>query len=417
MGRIRAESELESPVALADAAAVIAGEQSSGTFMRLAGETDDLRARSGAVVESVEVTEVRAEPSLPCRIRSDRFERGRIRISWPVETMGPSLPNLLATVAGNLFELAEVSALRLLDIRFPDEFADLPGPAFGVGGTRRLAGVDAGPMIGTIVKPSVGLSAPETAALVKTLAEGGIDFVKDDELQANGPFCPLEDRVREVMAVVNDHADRTGRKVMVAFNITGEIDEMKRGADLVRDAGGTCVMVSMHSVGLSGLLAIRRHAELPLHVHRNGWGLFSRSPDIGIGYVAWQKFWRLAGADHLHVNGLSNKFSEPDESVAASARALTAPLFEGGPAMAAMPVFSSGQTALQVGPSIDAAGSDDFIFCAGGGIIGHPGGVAAGVASLRQAAEAAAEGASLNDYAKTRPELAAALEQFGGRIG
>lgn len=417
MDRIVAEYELESPKPLEAAAKVIAGEQSSGTFLRLPGETDDLRARSGARVEDVTVSEVRTAPSLPCRIKSDRYERGRVTISWPIETMGPSLPNLLATVAGNLSELAEVSALRLLDVALPAEFAAAyPGPEFGVEGTRRLAGVAEGPIIGTIIKPSVGLSSDDTATLVRTLVEGGIDFVKDDELQANGPFCPLADRVDRVMRVVNDHADRTGKKVMVAFNITGEIDEMMRGADLVRDAGGTCVMVSLHSIGLAGLTAIRRHAELPIHAHRNGWGLFSRSPDIGISYVAWQKFWRLAGADHLHVNGLSNKFSESDASVAASARAVAAPLFDGGPAYMAMPVFSSGQTALQVGPSIEALGSEDFLYCAGGGIMGHPGGVAAGVASLRQAAEAARLGVSLREHARAHPELAAALAAFGGRM-
>lgn len=416
MGRIFADYELESPKRLADAAAVIAGEQSSGTFMRLPGESDDLRARSGARVELVEIDEIRGAPSLPCRLAGNRFERGRIRLSWPVETMGPSLPNLLATVAGNLFELAEVSALRLLDLEFPAEFAACPGPAFGSAGTRELAGVTGGPLIGTIIKPSVGLSPDETATLVRQLVDGGIDFIKDDELQANGPYCPLERRVRAVMDVVNDHAQRSGRKPMVAFNITGEVDEMKRSHDLIRDLGGTCVMVSLHSVGLTGLLALRRHSELPIHAHRNGWGLFSRSPDIGISYVAWQKFWRLAGADHLHVNGLSNKFSESDASVIASARAVSAPLFADGPAYAAMPVFSSGQTALQIGPSAEIAGSEDYLFCAGGGIMGHPGGVAAGVASLRQASEAAAAGQSLEDSARTNPELAAALTTFGARI-
>lgn len=417
MARIFAEYELETPVSLEKAAATIAGEQSSGTFMRLQGETDDLRARSGAVVESVERLEIRPSPSLPCRLQSERFERGRIRISWPLETMGPSLPNLLATVAGNLFELAEVSALRLLDVTLPKALADAnPGPAFGVAGTRRMSGVGTGPLIGTIIKPSVGLSPDQTAALVADLALGGIDFIKDDELQANGPACPLAERVRAVMRVVNDHADRSGKKIMVAFNITGDIDEMKRGHDLVRDAGGTCVMASMHSIGLAGMLALRRHSELPIHAHRNGWGLFSRSPDIGISYTAWQKLWRLAGADHLHVNGLSNKFSEPDDSVAASARAVLAPLTPDGPAQEAMPVFSSGQTALQIPGSIEAAGSDDFLICAGGGIIGHPGGVAGGVESMRQAAEAVAFGRSLEAHAKERPELAAALRAFGGRV-
>lgn len=419
MARLYARYEIESPVALERAAAVIAGEQSSGTFMRLPGETDALRARSGAVVEEIVETSASARPALPCRIASDRFARGEMLLSWPLANMGPSLTNVLATVAGNLFELAEVSALRLVDIDFPAGFAAAcPGPAFGVAGTRRLAGVAAGPLIGTIVKPSVGLTADETAAVVRALAEGGIDFVKDDELQANGPHNPLADRVAAVMRVLNDHADRTGRKVMYAFNITDEVDAMRRNADLVRDAGGTCLMVSIHAIGLAGMGAIRRHAELPLHAHRNGWGLFSRSPDIGIAFRAWQKFWRLAGADHLHVNGIANKFSEPDASVIESARAVGEPLFGPGvPGFAAMPVFSSGQTALQIPASRQTVGGDDFIFCAGGGIMGHPGGIAGGVASLRQASEAAAAGVPLASYAATRPELAAAIDRFGTRAG
>lgn len=414
MDRIVARYELESPLPLVDAAAVIAGEQSCGTFLRLPGETDALRERAGARIESVTERSHSETPALPCAIRSERYSRGEIVLSWPLATMGPSLTNTLATVAGNLFELAEVSALRLLDIEFPAAFAEsCPGPAFGVDGTLALAGVRDRPMIGTIIKPSVGLGPEETAALAGELAEGGIDFIKDDELQANGPACPLAERVAAVMHVLNEHAEKTGRKVMYAFNITGEIDEMKHHADTVRDAGGTCLMVSLHSVGLAGLTAIRRHAELPLHCHRNGWGLFQRSPDIGISYRAWQKFWRLAGADHLHVNGLANKFSESDASVIDSARAVGEPLFaEPLPTWSAMPVFSSGQTAVQVEPTYRAIGTTGFIYCAGGGIMGHPQGVAGGVASLREAAEAAVAGIPADDYAKDHPALAAALGKF-----
>jgi ribulose-bisphosphate carboxylase large chain len=109
--------------------------------------------------------------------------------------------------------------------------------------------VSNGPIIGTIVKPSVGLSPEETADLVRTLAEAGIDFIKDDELQADGPHCPFEDRVRAVQRVIRDHAERTGKRVMFAFNLTGEVDEMRRRHDLVRGGGsegGTLVMASMH---------------------------------------------------------------------------------------------------------------------------------------------------------------------------
>ncbi|WP_265515879.1 ribulose-bisphosphate carboxylase large subunit family protein [Nitratireductor luteus] len=412
MGRLYARYELESPVGLERAAAVIAGEQSSGTFLRLPGETDALRERSGARVEEIAEHSVSERPSLPCRTSGGSYTRGEILLSWPVENMGASLTNALATVAGNLFELAEVSALRLLDVDFPEDFARAyPGPAFGVAGTRRLAGVEKRPLIGTIVKPSVGLSPQDTAALVRELAEGGIDFIKDDELQGNGPHCPFNERVEHVMRVLNDHTERTGKKVMYAFNITGEIEEMKRNADLVRDAGGTCVMVSLFSIGLAGLSAIRAHAELPLHCHRNGWGIFSRSPDIGIGFRAWQKFWRLAGADHLHVNGIANKFTESDASVIDAARSVGEAMFADS-AYDAVPVFSSGQTAVQMQLTYKALGNGDFLYCAGGGIMGHPGGVAGGVASLRQAAEAAMKGIALDDYAAEHAELRQALAMF-----
>ena len=114
---------------------------------------------------------------------------------------------------------------------------------------------------------------------------------------------------------------------MFAFNLTGEIDEMRRRHDLVESLGGTCVMASLNSVGLVGMIALGRHARLPIHAHRNGWGYLSRHPALGWSYVAWQKIWRLAGADHMHVNGLANKFSEPDDSVILSARACLTPMF------------------------------------------------------------------------------------------
>ena len=96
--------------------------------------------------------------------------------------------------------------------------------------------------------------------------------------------------------------------------------------------------------------------------------------------MAWQKIWRLAGADHMHVNGLQNKFTESDESVIASARACLTPLFDHKPCTV-MPVFSSGQTAKQAPGTYAALGSTDLIFAAGGGIMAHPDGAAAGVAA------------------------------------
>lgn len=416
--RIVATYWIETAYPLEVATAAMAGEQSSGTFLKIPNEDAELRARSAAMVETITPLETVSKPSLPGAstpkgVASPKWQRAQVTISWPLANMGPSLPNLLATIAGNLFELHQFSGLRLIDVAPARAFAEIyQGPAFGITGTRELAGVSSGPLVGTIIKPSVGMSPDQTAEVVKDLIEAGIDFIKDDELQANGPHCPFDERVTKVMAVIRDHAERTGRKPMYAFNVTSEIDEMLHRHDRVREEGGTCVMVSLHSAGLAGFGALRRHSQLPIHGHRNGWGLFYRSPHIGIDYRAWQKLWRLAGADHLHVNGIANKFSESDQSVVASARACLTPLFEDAHYQA-MPVFSSGQTAVQAGETFKLLGSTDLIYCCGGGIIGHPSGIAAGVESVRDAWQAAVDGTDLSDYARNRPHLAQALEYFG----
>lgn len=407
--RIRASYWLETGDDPQRAADTIAGEQSSGTFVALAMETPELKARSGARVERLEVLEHVREPSLPTPVRAPHYTRCLLELSWPIENFGASLPMLMATVAGNLFELRAVTGLRILDLQLPPAFmAAYPGPAFGVAGTRRLAGVARGPLVGTIIKPSVGLDAEQTAEQVAALVAGGIDFIKDDELQADGPHCPFEERVKRVMAVVNRAADRSGRKAMVAFNLTGDLDQMRRRHDIVLAAGGTCVMACLNAIGLVGLHELRRHSQLPIHAHRAGWGYLNRSPALGWDYAPWQKLWRLAGADHMHVNGLANKFSEPDDSVIAAARAVLAPLWPEAP-MTAMPVFSSGQTGLQAAGTHAALGCADLIHTAGGGIFGHPQGVAAGVAAMREAWEAAMAGEPLTARAERSEALRAAL--------
>ncbi len=412
--RFEADYLLETPLDPARAAETMAGEQSSGTFVAIPGETPELKERASARVVALEILERdvpgRSLPSNTASAPGERITRARVTLSWPLANIGPSLPNLLATVAGNLFELKCASGLRILDIRLPAAFGEAyPGPRFGIAGTRRLAGVEGRPLIGTIIKPSVGLDPAATAALVDELCGAGIDFIKDDELQSDGPACPFDQRVAAVMAVIERHADRTGRKPMFAFNLTGDLDQMRRRHDTLLAHGATCLMASLNSVGLVGMIELGRFAQLPIHAHRNGWGYLSRHPMLGWSYVAWQKLWRLAGADHMHVNGLSNKFSETDDSVIASARECLTPMFADKPCTV-MPVFSSGQTVRQAHGTYAALGSTDLIMTAGGGVMAHPDGVAAGVRSLREAWAAAIAGIPLAEHARTHPELGRAME-------
>jgi ribulose-bisphosphate carboxylase large chain len=211
--RIYARYWIETAYPLGGAAAIMAGEQSTGTFVRVPGETDELRERYAARVEQIAELGAVDSPSLagsglPKKHTGPVVRRtAEVTLSWPIENMGPSLPNLLATVAGNLFELKPFSGLKLLDVSLPPAFLSAYlGPQFGVEGTRRLTGVYRRPIIGTIIKPSVGLTPEQTAAQVKMLVEAGVDFIKDDELQSDGPHCPFEQRVPAVLRVLSEYA-------------------------------------------------------------------------------------------------------------------------------------------------------------------------------------------------------------------
>lgn len=419
--RVTATYLIETAFPLDQAAATMAGEQSTGTFVRVPGETDALReAHAARVEELVELGDV-ATPSLPGSGLpkgggDGRRRTARVTLSWPLANFGPSLPNLLAAIAGNLSELKAFSGLKLVDVNLPPAFLDrYQGPQFGVAGTRKLADVHDRPIIGTIIKPSVGLSPEATAEQVRVLVEAGVDFIKDDELQADGPHCPFDARISAVMRVIRDHAERTGRQVMYAANLTGDMDEMLARHDRVLAEGGTCIMASMNAIGLPAMKVLRAHSQLPIHGHRNGWGMLGRSPALGMSYIAFQKLWRLAGIDHTHVNGIDNKFCETNESVIASARECLTPMFDPPhPGCEILPVFSSGQSVMQAAATFQALGTTDLMFAAGGGIMAHPDGPAAGVRALRLAWDAAVAGVPLTDAAKDAPELRAAMGAFGG---
>jgi ribulose-bisphosphate carboxylase large chain len=414
MQRVKAVYLIETAIDVESAVSTLAGEQSSGTFVRVPGETKELLKRFAARVERVQLLEQVVEPSLPGhRATKGPYQRAEVVVSWPVDNFGANLPTLVSTLQGNLYELAQFSGLKLYDIELPESFAgNFAGPRFGIMGTRELTGVHDRPLIGTIIKPSVGLSPQETGDRVRELAEAGIDFVKDDELMANPPHSPFDERVDAVMGVINEHADRTGKKIMYAFNISDELDAAERHYDKIVASGGTCAMVSLNSVGLAGVKKLCDRGELPIHGHRNGWGMMTRHPLLGIAFAAYQKLWRLAGVDQIHVNGIRNKFWEPDDSVVGSIKACLTPVSTGFP-FPVLPVVSSGQWGWQAFDTYRLTGTTDLLYLAGGGIMAHPDGIAGGVRAIRQAWNAAMNGESLEEAINQHVEFRHAVEKFG----
>jgi ribulose-bisphosphate carboxylase large chain len=414
MERITAKYYIETPYAPEKAAQVLAGEQSSGTFVAVPGETEELKQRFAARVESITPLETVNQPAIPGAVaESGIYHRAEVEVSWSIENFGYNLPVLISTLQGNLYELTQFTGLKLMDIDLPPSYgAHFAGPRFGIAGSLKSTGVTGRPMIGTIIKPSIGMSPQQTAGLVKTLAESGIDFIKDDELLSSAANSKFEDRVDAVMQVINNHADKTGKKVMYAFNISDEIDSMLSRYEYILKAGGTCAMVSLNSVGLSATKKICDQGQLVIHGHRNGWGMLNRHPLLGIAFTAYQKLWRLAGVDQIHVNGIANKFWESDDSVVCSIEACLKPMFS---TETVLPVVSSGQWGGQAFETYRRTKTTDLLYMAGGGIMAHPDGPGGGVVALQQAWEGAVNGLTLTQAASQYAEFGKSVEKFGGK--
>jgi 3-oxoisoapionate-4-phosphate decarboxylase len=408
---------IETPGNVEALATKIASDQSTGTFVALPGETPELKARVAAQVIGLRMLDPVSEPAFG-RSHDDlagpkSFNRGEADIAFPMEAVGTDLAALMTIAIGGVYSIKGLGGIRITGMRLPAAFgAAWPGPQFGIAGSRRLTGVEGRPIVGTIVKPALGLRPHETAGLVKELVEAGVDFIKDDEKLMSPAYSPLSERVSAIMPVILDHEQKTGKKVMYAFGITAtDPDEMMRNHDLVVAAGGNAAVININSIGMGAMAFLRRRSRLALHGHRNGWDILTRHPGLGMDFSVYETFWRLLGVDQFQINGIGAKYWEPDASFIRSFRALRAPLFSEGDRP--MPVVCSGQWGGQAPATYAAVATTDLLYLCGGGVVSHPGGPAAGVRAVQQAWEAATAGIALEDHARRHPELAAAIAKFG----
>lgn len=396
----------------------IASDQSTGTFVPLPGETPALKASVAARVVAVrplgttdEAGFGREGAGMP-----GPYNRGEADIAYPLDAVGTDLAALMTIAIAGPAAIKGFTGFRVVGLTLPPAFlARYPGPQFGIDGSFALTGVPRGrPIIGTIVKPALGLLPDESAAMIRELADAGVDFVKDDEKLMSPAYSPLEDRVKAVMPVVLDHEQKTGKKVMIAFGISAvDPDEMMRNHDLVVAAGGNAAVVNINSIGMGAMLFLRKRSQLVLHAHRNGWDAMTRHPALGLDFSVYETIWRLLGVDQFQINGIAAKYWEPDASFVRSYEALQQPL--ANPADRPLPVVCSGQWGGQAPETFRVTkGSTDIMYLCGGGVVSHPGGPAAGVRAVTQAWEAAQAGIDLAVYARDHPELAASLGKFGG---
>jgi ribulose-bisphosphate carboxylase large chain len=336
------------------------------------------------------------------------------KIAYPLELFElGNMPNILSSVAGNVFGLRALRNLRLNDINFPSKLVkSFKGPKFGIEGIRRLLKVYDRPLVGTIIKPKLGLKTADHAKVAYEAWVGGCDIVKDDENLSSQSFNPFEERVVKTLGA-RDNAEReTGERKVYMVNITAETEQMLKRAEFVLGHDGEYVMVDILTCGFAALQTLRdQNFKLVIHAHRAGHAAFTKNPKHGISMKVIAKVARMIGVDQLHVGTVVGKMSETKDEVRENCEALKIEMSGLKPVL---PVASGGLHPGLV-PSLMELFGKDFVIQAGGGIHGHSGGTVAGAKAMRQAVEATLEGVPVEEYARAHGELKTALRIWGQR--
>lgn len=347
-------------------------------------------------------------------------EKGLVKVAYPPSLFEfGNLPQLLSSVVGNVYGLKEVRKLRFVDVEMPAAFVrSFRGPQLGMEGVRRMTGIHGRPVLGTIVKPKLGLSSDEWAKAAYNAWRGGIDFVKDDENLSSMVFNNFYDRARKVMEAKKRAERETGEQKLYFCNVSAPVSEMKKRADfLCGELGNNYVMIDVLTVGWSAFQEMRDHLEgrgIGIHAHRAMHGAFSRLEDHGIDMLPISKWIRLAGADTLHAGtlGAGKMFTEGGKSHAKAIYDMLRGEMHG--LRTVFPVASGGMHPGVIAQVWDAnGGSPDFCAAAGGGVHGNPLGSEAGARAMRQAVEAYQKGIPVEEHAKKHEELAAAVKRWG----
>ena len=378
-------------------------------------ETDDIslkEAAGGVAAESsvgtwTELTTLKPYvENLAARVFN--IDGKNIQVAYSSELFEPgNMPNILSSVAGNVFGLRALKNLRLNDINLPKQLVQsFKGPKYGITGIRKLLQVDDRPFVGTIIKPKLGLTTKDHSNVAYDAWVGGCDVVKDDENLSSQRFNSFNDRVIKTLEMRDCAEEETGEKKVYMINITSETNEMLKRAQFVKDHGGRYLMIDILTCGFSALQTIREQDfGLVIHAHRAGHAAFTKNPKHGISMKVIAKVARIIGVDQLHVGTVVGKMSETNEEVSENCRALKTDLFG---MKKTMPVASGGLYPNLV-PALMNFFGNDLVIQAGGGIHGHSDGTISGAMAMRQAVAATLKGVILKEYAASHKELRVAL--------
>jgi ribulose-bisphosphate carboxylase large chain len=394
----------ESRSSLKELAIKTAEESSIGTWTKINTLSSDILKRLAARIFYVNV------------------KTGIFKIAYPLALFEPaSIPQLLSSIAGNIFSMKAVKNLRLEDIEFPEKYINkYPGPKWGINGIRKITGIYNRPLIGCIIKPKLGLTSSQNAELAAQIFKNGVDVIKDDENLTDLSFNRFTDRVKKVLLLKKQVEKQTGKKKIYVFNVTAPTEIMLKRSAFVKKIGGQCVMIDVITAGWAGVQSLR-NADLGLiiHGHRAGHSTFTRNKKHGISMLVLANLARLAGVDQFHTGTVVGKMEGEEEEVIKINELLKEDSREfnklrenWGKLRPVLPIASGGLHPGLTDKLMKILGHD-LIINFGGGIHGHPRGSLAGARAAKQSIEATIKKIPLKIYARDHLELKEALEHWG----
>lgn len=387
-------------------AAALGIEQSTGTWIKLPTETQEIREKCIGRLVGVYET-----PAYQISLPEDIKERHLIiRIAYPWANFGPQFALMLSTVIG---EISSSGKIKLLDLEFPDSFLKkFKGPKFGIQGIRDLLNVKERPLLNNMIKPCTGMSPEATAQVAYESAVGGVDIIKDDELISNPDYCPLIDRVRSVMEALKRADDKKGEKTLYTVNITDRTEKLLENAYRAIEAGANALMVSYSTIGLDAtrMLTEDKNINVPILGHPAYNGVVYASPWSGMSTsLIGAKLPRLAGLDMLISFSPYGKLTMLMDAYIDTGYKMISPF---GNIKPVFPMPGGGTTQGHVEDIVKKSGFD-VVIASGAGIHGHPMGSQAGAKAFRQAIDAVVKGQSVEEAAKEFKELKVALDLWG----
>ncbi|MGK2925290.1 MAG: ribulose-bisphosphate carboxylase [Lysobacterales bacterium] len=403
-----------------ETAAHFAAESSTGTNVDV-GTTDDFTRGVDALVYAIDETQEIMKIAYPVELFDRNIIDGRAMLA-----------SFLTLTIGNNQGMGDVEYGKLHDFWMPPDFLRLfDGPATDISDLWRVLGrpvVDGGFIVGTIIKPKLGLRPQPFAKAAYDFWLGG-DFIKNDEPQGNQVFARLKETIIAVADAMRRAQDKTGQAKLFSANITADDyrEIIARGEFVLEtfaeNADHVAFLVDGYVAGPTAITTARRHfPHQYLHYHRAGHGAVT-SPQSKRGYTGFvlAKMARLQGASGIHVGTMSYGKMEgesDDRGIAYMIERDSAdgPFYhqEWQGMRPTTPIISGGMNALRLPGFFTNLGHSNLILTAGGGSYGHLDGAAAGAISLRQAEQCWREGADPIEFAREHREFARAFESFPG---